>query len=404
MALITAACSTAVREAEPFVGVWVSEGWGIVLHVHGGDADIYEVSSAHCVLASAGSARNIDDVVALDGERLVLTDAGRVVRFDRVTELPAACTFEPDPSPAGVLDVVVASIEEHYHPGVDPGWTERIATVVPPPEGDDAALAAAVETLLTPLADAQIALQTGSDGLWSPVSGGVAEDLAAALTGGTLLPGATIAGDGGLVTADLGDGVRYLGFLRIGGFAGSSDDSQRVLAAVLDHSLEEATALVIDLRSTTAGSETEALLVATRFMPTRTVVATTEARLSDGSTVPAGEAVVNPMPGGPFPGSVVVLVGPGTSGPAELLVLALAPLPGVTIVGEPTAGSPRSPLVRTLPNGWLLGVPNTEVITPDGMRHAGAPVVPDVTVALGADDLAAGRDPGLEAARSLLAG
>ena len=52
-AAITASCSTAVPEAEPFLGVWLSEGWGIVLDIHGGDADIYEMSSVHCMLASA---------------------------------------------------------------------------------------------------------------------------------------------------------------------------------------------------------------------------------------------------------------------------------------------------------------------------------------------------------------
>ena len=403
-AAITASCSTAVPEAEPFLGVWLSEGWGIVLDVHGGDADIYEMSSVHCVLASAGSARNIDDVVTLEDGRLVLRDGGRVVRFDPLPEVPAICIAASDASPVGVLAVVVASIEEQYHPGVDPGWQERVDALVPPAEGDEATLALAIENLLGPLADPQIALQTGTGTAVSFVDGGVASDLAAALIGGTLLPEATVAGEGGLVVADLGEGVHYLGFLRLGGFAGNSEDSQRVVAAALDHSLDGARDLVIDLRATTTGAETEALLVATRFVSARTVVATTEARLADGSTVPAGESVVNPMPGGAFAGRVVVLVGPGTSGPAELLALALASLPGVTIVGEPTAGSPHSPLARSLPNGWVLGIPNTEVITADGIRRVGVPLQPDVIAALTASDVAAGRDPGLLAARALLVG
>ena len=403
-AAITASCSTAVPEAEPFLGVWLSEGWGIVLDIHGGDADIYEMSSVHCMLASAGSARNIDDVVTLEDGRLVLRDGGRVVRFDPLPEVPAICIAASDASPVGVLAVVVASIEEQYHPGVDPGWQERVDALVPPAEGDEATLALAIENLLGPLADPQIALQTGTGTAVSFVDGGVASDLAAALIGGTLLPEATVAGEGGLVVADLGEGVHYLGFLRLGGFAGNSEDSQRVVAAALDHSLDGARDLVIDLRATTTGAETEALLVATRFVSARTVVATTEARLADGSTVPAGESVVNPMPGGAFAGRVVVLVGPGTSGPAELLALALASLPGVTIVGEPTAGSPHSPLARSLPNGWVLGIPNTEVITADGIKRVGLPLQPDVIAALAASDVAAGRDPGLLAARALLEG
>ena len=75
------------------------------------------MSSVHCVLASAGSARNIDDVVTLEDGRLVLRDGGRVVRFDPLPEVPAICIAASDASPVGVLAVVVASIEEQYHPG-----------------------------------------------------------------------------------------------------------------------------------------------------------------------------------------------------------------------------------------------------------------------------------------------
>ncbi len=397
--LVVGACSTAVPEAEPFAGMWASEGWGIVLDIHGGEADIYEVSAAQCLLASSGSARNIDEVVSFEGDRLVLADGGRVVRFDRLADLPADCGLDPDPAPASVLATVVAAVEEHYHPGVDAGWSDRVAALVVPAEGDGEALAAAIKGLLEPLGDPQVALQTGGD-LWTAAPSATAAALATALGEGAMLADADLVAAGGLVVADLGEGLRYLGFLRLGGFADSDSGSQRILAAALDSSLDGATRIVLDLRAAGAGAETEALLVATRFVATPTVVATYQARVADGLTVASGEALVNPMPTGPFTGTVVVLVGPGTSGPAELLALALAELPGVTVVGEPTAGSPRSPLVRSLPNGWLVGVPNIEVITADGMSRVGVPLVPDVMAPITTDDIAAGRDPGLEAART----
>ena len=400
--LAITACSNAVPEAEPFLGVWASQGWGIILHVHEGDADIYEISATHCLLASSGSARNIDDFVAIDGRRLVLTDGGRVVYFEPLTDLPAECSATLDASPPAVVDAVVAAVEEHFHPGVDPGWAGRVAALTPPAAGDEAALLAAITELLAPLGDPEIALQAGTEPIWAPSPGGAGAALAAALVDGTLLPGATISGGNGIVALDLGGGVQYLGLLRLGGFADSSDGSQRVIAAALDQSLRQATGLVLDLRAATTGAETEALLVATRFVSQRTVVATIEARVDDGGgRIHAGDAVVNPMPTGPFAGRVVVLVGAGTAGPAELLALALASLPNVTILGEPTAGSPRSPLVRTLPNGWVLGVPNTEV-TVTGVPRVGNPLLPGVTAVLTGDDIAGGRDPGLEAARLLL--
>lgn len=396
--LAITACSNAVPEAEPFLGVWVSQGWGIILHVHDGDADVYETSASHCLLASSGSARNIDDFVRLDGARLVLTDGGRVVYFVPLPDLPTACVATLDASPQAVLEAVVTAVEEHFHPGVDPGWAARVAALTPPPVGEDAALRAAITELLAPLGDPEIALQSGAGPIWGPSPGGAGSALAAALRDGTLLPGATIAGADGIVSFDLGGGAQYLGLLRLGGFADSSSGSQRVIAAALDQTLRDASALVLDLRAATTGAEVDALLVATRFVTAATVVATIEARADDvGGRIQAGEALVNPMPTGPFSGRVVVLVGPGTAGPAELLALALAPLTNVVILGEPTAGSPRSPLVRTLPNGWVLGVPNTEV-TVDGVPRVRNPLVPEVTAVLTVEDVAAGRDPGLEAA------
>lgn len=396
------ACSNAVPEAEPFLGVWASQGWGIILHVHEGDADVYETSATHCLRASSGSARNIDDFVTLDGARLVLTDGGRVVYFVALPDLPAACSTTLDASPQAVLGAVVTAVEEHFHPGVDPEWAGRVAALTPPPAGDDAALLAAITELLTPLRDPAIALQPGAGPIWAPSPGGAGSALAAALRAGTLLPGATIAGAGGIVAFDLGGGVQYLGLLRLGGSADSSSGSQRVIAAALDQTLRHASGLILDLRAATTGAEVDALLVATRFVTARTVVATIEGRVDDGGgRIHAGEAVVNPMPTGPFPGRVVVLIGPGTAGPAELLALALAPLTNVVILGEPTAGSPRSPLVRTLPNGWVLGVPNTEV-TVDGVPRVGNPLIPDETAVLTVEDVAAGRDPGLEAALAVI--
>lgn len=400
MVLVMGACVPQAPEAEPFLGVWASDGWGILLHVHGVRADVYEVTGERCRLADSGGARGIDEVVALDGDHLVLTDAGRVIRFDPLPDLPAECSAPSDPSAGQVLATAVAAVEEHYHPGVDDGWEVRVADLV----ADDTTLLAALQVLLRPLADPQVVLDTGDGEVWSASRPEAAAALAGALRDGALLPGATFTAGDGLVLDDLGDGIRYLGVLRLGGLAGSDEGSQRMLAAALDASLRDASALILDLRPASGGSDVEALLVATRFVVGRTVVATIAAHRADGGTVPAGAHVVHPMPAGPFPGRVVVLIGPGTAGPAEVLALALDPLPGVVLVGEPTAGSPSSPLVRTLPNGWVLGVPNLDVVTPDGVSRVGAPLLPDVVAPLTAGDVAAGRDPGLDAARAALAG
>ncbi|HEX5630672.1 MAG TPA: hypothetical protein VFY15_03360 [Acidimicrobiia bacterium] len=166
--LLLSAC-TGVPEAEPFLGVWASQGWGLVLHVHGGDADVYETSATQCLLASEGSARNIDEVAALEGDQLVLRDSGRVIRFDRLEALPVACTAPVDGSAPAVFAAAVAAVAEHYHPGVDPGWSERVASLAPDVAADDAVLFIALTELLAPLADPAVALQTTDGAVWSPL-------------------------------------------------------------------------------------------------------------------------------------------------------------------------------------------------------------------------------------------
>lgn len=375
-------------------GVWRSDGWGLILHVHGAVAEVYETAGESCLLAGDTTTRGIGETVTLVDGRLLMRDGDRVVWFDAVADLPVGCGVPVDTTTAGIVALVTATVREQYHRPIADDFGTGVVGADP---------GTAIRTLLGPLADPQVVLLDDT-GTWTGVVDPNRTALLDALRAGTHPAGAGSDGDDGLITADLGDGVHYLAPLRLARFAASSERSQVVLAAVLDRTIAGARGVVIDLRTTTAGAETEALLVATRFVPTTSVVAVKEARRPDGSWAPAGELVVRPLPGGTFSGPVVVLIGPATAGPAEALVLALRDLPFVTLVGEPTAGSPGRPLARLLPNGWTLGVPNLDVITADGIRWAGRPIVPDVLVPFVADDIAAGQDPGLDRAREIAGG
>ena len=388
---LVAGCDPGEREARPYAGRWESEGFGLFLDVHGGDIDVYEHSSVHCLQVATGSARGISDVMALEGPRLVLRDGGRVVVFEEVEALPVRCAGSPDAGPAGVFAAAVATIAENGYPPPDDAWREDVAGLAATlgvGTGDDD-LHAALVSALSLIGDPEFRLAAGGVLPAWPEPPDVAsrlEEVWDSVWGGRAL------------TGEAAPGVAYLAFLRlvVGG-----EGEQRDLAAALDEALAGADAVVVDLRAASGGVEEAALQVATRFVTARRVVARLEARRGDG-VVPAGELSVTPLPTGTFAGDVVVLVGPDTSGPGELLARILADLPGVTIVGEATAGSPREPLVRALPNGWSLGVPNLEVTGPDGTPWVGNPLVPDIMAPTTADDLAGGRDPGLEAALATL--
>jgi hypothetical protein len=399
MILLTG-CSTAARDAAPFQGTWESEGLGLYLDVHGGDADVYEHTAVHCALVYGGPARGISDVLAFEGDRLVLTDSGRVIHFDAIPVLPAVCAgpFASTDS-AGVVEVAAASVEELYVPGVDPEWAARLSGSIAGLEGvtDPGATFDALTNLLTPLGNPGVRLAVDDptvwDGIWS-AGGGPFVGLEPYTP--AYLEDPAISGDGGIVTGRFGT-VGYVGLARLGGFAEDDAGSQRVLAAEVDGVLAGSTALVLDLRGASSGRSVEAMLVASRFVDTQRLVVTQMV-----GDVPAGEVSVTPTAQGPYSGDVVVLVGPGTAGAAELLVLALRDLPAVTVMGEPTAGSPSPPLARSLPNGWSLGVPALDVVSPDGARWAGVPLVPSVSAPITGAELNDGSDPGIVVALRLL--
>jgi hypothetical protein len=363
-----AACTPGSREAEPFEGRWQSEGHGSFMVIDGGNVDVYEHTAVSCVKVQEGAARGISDVLSFEGDRLVLDDDGRVVRFDRIEFLPERCIeqfFTDDP--AATLAVLDATLRELYLPGVDAAWGERLAAVRLPADPTPEQVHEAVVALLEPLGDPEVRLL--ADGLADPV-------WVAAEPGRRVreaLPAAVEGAEAGLLVGDVG-GVGYLAITSLDAL-GSRQET--VLGVALDRALAEAgDTLVLDLRMASGGLDRVARLVASRFVPTMRSVG---ARLVevDGALTAAGEVLVTPVAGGAYDGRIVVLIGPGTSGSGEVLAAALMSVPGAIVAGQPTAGRPGQPLVRVLPTGWSIGVPRLalrtadgEVIGPDGLQPA----------------------------------
>ncbi len=362
--VVLVACDPGSPEAAPFQGNWQSEAWGTYLSVSGGSVEIFEYSAAHCFSVASGGARGITDVLSLDGETLVLADAGRMIRFDRIEFLPERCIEPVADDPTSTFNVVVATMEEHHLPGVDGEWAARVEKLRPSAAVSDEALFAAINALLQPLDRPDVRLAAG------------AETWVAAETDPIQFPDALVSGRGGILTGSVGEEIAYLGFRRLGELADDFEGSQRAAADAIDSAVTSADSLVLDLRGSDGGSIDHAMLVASRIIPTEGVVAVLSAFGPDG-LVSAGEVIVRPLPTRTFEGEVAVLVGPGTVGVAELLVVALSGVEGVTIVGEPTAGSPGPGMVRILPNGWAVGLANILVTTPTGEELLEG-IVPDV--------------------------
>lgn len=347
------ACSRGAAEAQEFAGNWVSETWGTYLSIDGGSARVYEFTEVHCFEVAGGGVRGVSEVLSLENDQLVLSDAGRLVRFDPVEFLPTECAADVVGDPESVYDVLVATIENHHAPGVDAEWGDRVERLRPAQDAGTDALFTTLTELLDPLDHPDIRVAAPDRAIWRSLPAPDAR----------LLDG-TRSGNAGIVVATLGPGIRYVGLERMGGFGSDEADSVRTIAGVIDDAVAADT-LVLDLRPTDGGSVTDAMVVASRFVPEDQVVAEYSAFGPDGFE-DGGFTGVRPLPAGTYEGDLFVLVGPGTAGPAELLAQAIAEAGGAELVGAPTAGSPAPRMVRQLPNGWVFGLANLTATTAAG--------------------------------------
>lgn len=155
--------------------------------------------------------------------------------------------------------------------------------------------------------------------------------------------------------------------------------------------------LILDLRSNGGGLLLEASGVAGLFLPPGTVLGHVEERDHRRSTL---RSVGDPL----FPGTpLVVLINKETASSAELLAQALRDHRHTPLVGGKTAGALGGSTLVALPEGGM-SVTVERITGAAGEQIEGVGVVPDVPVGLTAADVEAGRDPQLEAARSLAEG
>jgi hypothetical protein len=206
-----------------------------------------------------------------------------------------------------------------------------------------------------------------------------------------------------------------VGYLRITAFydyvdTKSSADALEALRLALDSIFEEAvklTALVIDVRLNKGGDDTLALEIASRLTRRKYLAYAKVARNNlDGAprfTVPQ-EVWVIPSTRPGFHGRIVLLAGPDTVSAGETFTMALMGRePHITRIGLNTQGVFSDVLRRRLPNGWGFHLPNETYLTKDRQSFDGSGVTPEIrTPFFSPEDIERGRDSALEAALQIL--
>jgi len=195
---------------------------------------------------------------------------------------------------------------------------------------------------------------------------------------------------------------RDVGYFHIRNF----DEVERTTAVVDDIVTEfrKARGLIVDIRGNGGGWDPVAKAIADRFADTRRLYMVTRTR--NGSRhddfTPPRYWYTEPKGPHPFTRPVILLTHRWSISAADCFALAMRELPHVTNLGEFTSGAYSDEYWDTLPNGWMVSIPNKLYLDAAGRSWEGIGTPPDIRLVNTREDIAAGRDRVLEAALELL--
>lgn len=169
----------------------------------------------------------------------------------------------------------------------------------------------------------------------------------------------------------------------------TQDSAKLVESAVADLLAQGATCFVLDIRDNPGGYLTQAVDIASLFIPSGVVV---EIQTADGVTTKTASGVTATN------APVVVIANGHTSAAAEVLAAALQDNQRAVVVGVTTLGKGSVQVVRELSFGGAVRYTAAYYLTPLGHDINGVGVVPDVTVS----DADAQQRIAIETARSFV--
>jgi hypothetical protein len=432
-------------------GVWRSQGYGTEYEIHASGLKSFEVTTTTCVGGFAAKrlpARDTSAQIAFqsrdsslffigpgaspDNKVLLRPDGLSGIYIDRVAALSPACTpFTPN-TPQGNLEVFARTFAEQYisfdlrqidwDTVVAENRTRVNANTTP------AQLFDILAGMIRPLTDIHTYLESHNpkrefDAPLRPgtnrlVKGGIdrfakrgRRELFAVTDRAYLRGPLQRLCNGQVWYGHVADGIAYLRFLQFGDY--SRRGGLRGSIAALDLALDEVLSdpmlrgVIIEVRLSFGGDDQIGVAVASRLTGRKYLAYSIQARSDPAKSdqwTPAQPVIVQPSLRRRFLGPVVALIGPITMSGAETFIQALMGRePHVELIGENTQGVFCDVLDRRLPNGWQFGLPNAVYRTANGTAFDARGIPPEIAAPVFTDaDVAAGRDPAMAAALSVL--
>jgi hypothetical protein len=410
-------------------GIWQTDGYGSIVAIDNGRATLYETTRSSCV-AGIEYIREGERFVAPEEQAFTIEtrrDRG-ALRFEgspgerrltRLARLPARCTQPPPTGPLAVFDQFWTTFDENYPffaaKGID--WDQARATYRPRVTAgmSEDALHAVLSAMIRPLGDAHTAVRAPSGTTFQGVRPGTTipdqalEDTIRPYIERTALKGrklTTYAND--LIGyAELPGRVGYLRLILFLGYADGADyASQR---AGLDRAMDKILAtkprkLILDLRVNGGGSDQLALDLAGRLTDRPFFAYAKRARNNpdDATAWTTPQPIfVRPTTGRPnFTGPLVILTAGSQLSAGETFTQAMENrTPTPYRIGQNTQGVFSDVLVRQLPDGWQVVLPNEEFRTKTWTTYDGPGIPPHLqTPVFTPTELNAPRDSAFTAA------
>ena len=442
-----------MAELEPLVGIWQSQGQGLVLKINSDHVTAYDHTTISCIETNQASGDEFFRVVPLvslsgDQQLLQLRDSGAVVnlRFQRLARLPETCMnggTQASADPELNFEVFWNTFAENYRwfakRGVD--WQQIYQQYRPQvnAQTSDAELFALFAQMIDPLNDGHSSISDGDDNTFESFQAETESSVFRQLTHefhqqhlidnpqhyfaqafgsvGTVVKQNYLQGaikTGALdnmfwgKTAD-GFGYLYLGSMEISADEENGVNPAQTLAKVRASMIEmiadliDVKGLIIDLRLNPGGTDAIAFEAASFFNNHRLPVFGVQYALANGQLSQTESAYLPVAQTARYNQPIAILISEFTHSAAETLALAMRELPNVSLIGSKTAGNLSNKLEKQLPNGWAFSLASDVYRSQDGREFEAEGIPPQVHVDfLQRSDRVLARDTAIDTAKQVL--
>lgn len=406
---ILGAVAVAILSTPISAETYRSAEYGYLFQTSKESVQLWDESASFCVLnMEVPRARDqMFEVMGLrfaeegDEAKLWIDGMLRPIRGTRIESLPSTC-LDKDYSPSEIVALVGETFAERYpfFHLYDVDWSARVADVQSAlPEGaSEEDLREALMALVSGLEDGHIEVSFGEDSFSPevlPVWAEAAQDIG--LITHSYVDDLTRVDGVQMIYGRIGD-VGYMRIWSMGADAEFDENARdvaqkKIQSALMD--LGEVSALILDARLNSGGFDAIGLAYASAFNDVNRPAFSRVFHTPDGQgpsqrfEVPTAEA--------PFTRPVYVMTGPMAFSAAETFVLAMAQIPHVTLVGDPTAGDLSDKLLKAMPNGWRFALSHQIYRAPDGAEYENLGIPVDWALPFDLDGFQSERDMQLEA-------